>query len=69
MECIMQLFTDEFHIETIEVFLGLCLKIYEKVNIRTIVHSMVEILTNYYDDTSIIEGEDTYGIKEEIYTK
>ena len=52
----------------IEVFIGVSPKIHENVNIRTIVQSMIEILTNYYADASFLEGKDTYGIKGEIST-
>ena len=68
MDCIIQVFPDEFHIETLEVFLGVCPKLREKVNIRTIVQSMMERLANYYADASLFEGEDTYGIKGAIST-
>ena len=40
MDCIIQVFLDNFHIETIKVSLGIP-------------------LTNYYDDASLLEGEDT----------
>ena len=68
MDCIIQIPPDEFQIETIEVFLGVCPKIREKVNIHTIVHSMMERLPNYYADASIHKGKDTYGVNEDIYT-
>ena len=29
---------------------------------------MMEILTNYYVDASLLEGKDAYGVKEEIST-
>ena len=68
MDCIIQVFPDEFHIEAIEVFLVICPKLRYKVDICTIFQSMMERLTNYYADASLLEGEDTYGIKGEIST-
>ena len=68
MECIIQVFPDKFHIETIEVFIGVCPKLREKINIHTIVHSIMVRLTNYFADYSLLEGEDTYGIKGDIST-
>ena len=58
MDCIIQVFPDEFHIEAIEVFLGVFPKLCENVNICTIFQSMMERLTNYYDDASILEDKD-----------
>ena len=68
MDCIMQVFPDEFHIETIELFLGIFSKLRYKVNIYTIDQSMIEILTNYYSDASLLEGEYAYGVKRDIST-
>ena len=44
MDCIIQVVLDNFHIEMIEVSLGIP-------------------LTNYYDDDSLLEGEDTYSFQ------
>ena len=48
MDCIIHLFPDEFNIDTIEVFLCVCPKLHEKVNILTVFQSIMERLTNYY---------------------
>ena len=66
MDCIIQVFPDKFHIEMIEVFFGVCPKLREKVNIRTIVQSMMERMTKNYADASLLEGEDTYVVKGKI---
>ena len=44
------------HIKRIEFFLGVCPKFLDMVNIITIAQSMMERLTNYYDDASLLEG-------------
>ena len=54
------------HIETIEVFLGVFTKLREKVNIRIIFQSMMERLTNYYANASLLEGEEIYGVNGDI---
>ena len=50
----------------IEVFLCVCPKLREKDNIRTIVQSMLDILTNDCAYDSLLEGEDIYGFKGDI---
>ena len=54
------------HIEKIEVFLIICPNIHKKVNIRTILQSMMERLTNYYANASLLEGEEIYGVNGDI---
>ena len=52
--------------KSIEFFLGVCPKLHEKVNmvnIRTFVQFMMNRLTNYYADASLLEGKNTYGVK------
>jgi len=64
MDCIIQVFPDEFHLETLEVFLGVCPKLREKVNVRTIVTNMMERLLNYYGDEKLVnDEEDTNDVK------
>ena len=58
MDCIIQVFPDEFHLATLETFLGVCSKLREKVNIRTIVGSMMDRLGNYFDDAKLIQDEE-----------
>lgn len=42
MECIIQVFPDEFHIRTLEVYLKTCVDLHEEVNIKNIIVSLVE---------------------------
>lgn len=64
MDCIIQVFPDEFHIQTLEVILSVCPKLREKVNIRTILQSIMNRLANYYADELLLnDEEDTEGVK------
>lgn len=47
MDCIIQVFPDEFHIATLEQFLLSCKDLKEKVPVRTILESMMDRLSNY----------------------
>ena len=58
MDCIIQVFPDEFHLATLETFLSVCSKLREKVNIRTIVGSMMDRLGNYFDDAKLVQDEE-----------
>ena len=42
MECIIQVFPDEFHIKTLEVYLKSCVDLHEEVNIKNIIVSLVD---------------------------
>jgi len=64
MDCIIQVFPDEFHLETLEVFLGVLPKLRDKVNTRTILNNMMERLLHYYKDETLVDGElDTNDVK------
>jgi len=47
MDCVIQVFPDEFHLSTLESFLETCTKLKEKVAVRTILESMMDRLANY----------------------
>ena len=67
MDCIIQVFPDEFHIQTLEVVLSVCPKLREKVNIRTILQSIMDRLSNYYADELLLnDEEDTEGVKTSV---
>ncbi len=42
MECIIQVFPDEFHVKTLEVYLKSCVDLHEDVNIRNVIVSLVD---------------------------
>lgn len=67
MDCMIQVFPDEFHIQTLEVILGVCPKLREKVNIRTILQSLMDRLSKYYSDELLLnDEEDTEGVKTSV---
>lgn len=47
MECIIQVFPDEFHIQTLRPFLKSCAELESGVNVKNIVISLMERLGNY----------------------
>eukprot|EP00978_Attheya_sp_CCMP212_P000063 scaffold145_cov54-Attheya_sp.AAC.1 len=59
-------FPDEFHVETLSTFLTICPKLREKVNIRTILQSMMDRLTNYYADELLLDGDEQKEVKDAI---
>jgi hypothetical protein len=64
MDCIIQVFPAEFHLETLEVFLGVCPRLREKVNVRTIMNNMMERLVHYFQEERIgNDEEDTNEVK------
>ena len=64
MDCIIQVFPDEFHIQRLEIVLSVCPKLREKVNIRTIMQSIMDRLSKYYADELLLnDEEDTEGVK------
>lgn len=42
MECIIQVFPDEFHIKTLEAYLKACAELHEEVNIKNVIVSLVD---------------------------
>ncbi len=47
MECIIQVFGDEFHIATLDQFLTACTQLKEKVNVRAILEGMMDRLASF----------------------
>ena len=44
MECVIQVFPDEFHLRTLSSFLHACADLHEKVNIKNIIISLIDRL-------------------------
>lgn len=57
MDCIIQVFPDECHLATLEPFLNACVLLKDKVNVRTILESMIDRLTNSF--TANLAGSET----------
>lgn len=51
MECIIQVFPDDFHLGTLEAFLQTCTSLKEKVNVRAILELMMDRLANHFATT------------------
>ena len=49
MDCIIQVFPDEFHLATLDAFLQTCTELKEKVSVRTILESMMDRLSMFAD--------------------
>ncbi|OQR74415.1 vacuolar protein sorting-associated protein 35-like [Tropilaelaps mercedesae] len=47
MECIIQVFPDEFHLQTLQSFLKACAELRQRVNVKTVIISLIERLAAY----------------------
>ncbi|ESQ45384.1 hypothetical protein EUTSA_v10010136mg [Eutrema salsugineum] len=47
MDCIIQVFPDDFHLETLDVLLGACPQLQPSVDIKTVLSGLMERLSNY----------------------
>jgi vacuolar protein sorting-associated protein 35 len=66
IDCIIQVFPDEYHIETLSILLAVCPKLKDKVNIRTILQSLMDRLANYYSDEELLDETDTNEVKKSL---
>jgi len=66
IDCIIQVFPDEYHIETLPVLLAVCPKLRDKVNIRTILQSLMDRLANYYAEEELLDEVDTNQVKKSM---
>jgi vacuolar protein sorting-associated protein 35 len=63
MDCLVQVFPDEYHIETMPILLGVCPRLRDKVNIRTILNGLMERLSNYLAEEELLDESDTNQVK------
>jgi len=67
MDCLVQAFPDEYHIETLPVLLNVCPRLKDKVNIRTILQGLMERLSNYLNDGELsVDESDTNNVKKQL---
>ena len=67
LDCIIQVFPDEFHLETLEVFLSVLPKLKDKVNVRTILNNIMDRFVHYYQEETLVNGEvDTNDVKQTL---
>ena len=59
MECIIQVFPDEFHIRTLEDYLKSCVELHEEVNIRNVIVSLTERLIKTQISLDAKQDEET----------
>ena len=59
MECIIQVFPDEFHIKTLNPFLKSCAELEAGVNVKNIVISLMERLASFSQRADTQGGEGT----------
>lgn len=66
MDCLVQAFPDEYHIETLPILLNVCPRLRDKVNIRTILQGLMDRLANYLADEELLDESDTNQVKKEL---
>jgi hypothetical protein len=66
LDCIVQVFPDEYHIETMPILLAVCPKLRDKVNIRTILGSLMTRLANYFADEELLDEKDSNQVKRAV---
>ncbi|TMW88113.1 vacuolar protein sorting-associated protein 35B-like isoform X1 [Solanum pennellii] len=51
MDCIIQVFPDEYHLQTLETLLGACPQLQPAVDVKTVLSRLMERLSNYADSS------------------
>lgn len=51
MDCIIQVFPDEYHLQTLETLLGACSQLQAMVDVKTVMSQLMERLSNYAAST------------------
>jgi vacuolar protein sorting-associated protein 35 len=54
MDCVIQVFPDEFHLKTLEPFLTACTKLDDKVEVKSILITLMDRIVNWYKDGNSI---------------
>ncbi|KAH7519900.1 hypothetical protein FEM48_Zijuj08G0086400 [Ziziphus jujuba var. spinosa] len=57
MDCIIQVFPDEYHLQTLDVLLGACPQLQPSVDIKTVLSQLMERLANYAASSSEVLPE------------
>uniref|UniRef100_A0A1D1YWX6 Vacuolar protein sorting-associated protein 35 n=1 Tax=Anthurium amnicola TaxID=1678845 RepID=A0A1D1YWX6_9ARAE len=57
MDCIIQVFPDEYHLQTLETLLGACPQLQANVDIKTVLSRLMERLSNYAASSSEVLPE------------
>jgi vacuolar protein sorting-associated protein 35 len=54
MECIIQVFPDDFHLQTLDPFLKSCAQLQADVNVKNIIISLIDRLTTYHQRRKVL---------------
>ncbi|KAJ6844655.1 vacuolar protein sorting-associated protein 35B-like [Iris pallida] len=57
MDCIIQVFPDEYHLQTLETLLGACPQLQPTVDIKTVLSQLMERLSNYASSSAEVLPE------------
>ncbi|KAK6115189.1 hypothetical protein DH2020_007458 [Rehmannia glutinosa] len=58
MDCIIQVFPDEYHLQTLEILLGACPQLQPTVDLKTVLSQLMERLSNYASSSpEVIEAQ------------
>jgi len=61
MDCIIHVFTDEYHMATLDIFLKTCSSLHSSVKVRIIIESLMNRLANYATEhPSLFKQEDVF---------
>jgi len=66
IDCVIQVFPDEYHIDTLAILLAVCPRLRDKVNIRTIMQSLMDRQANYYAEEELLDEKDTNNVKKSV---
>nr|KYP33549.1 Vacuolar protein sorting-associated protein 35 [Cajanus cajan] len=66
MECIIQVFPDEYHLQTLEILLGACPQLQPTVDIKTVLSQLMDRLSNYASSSTEVLPE---FLQVEAFTK
>jgi len=58
MDCIIHVFTDEYHLATLDVFLKTCSKLHNSVNVRVIIESLMNRLATFAAENPSVFGQE-----------
>jgi len=58
MDCIIHVFTDEYHLATLDIFLKTCSKLHSSVNVRIIIESLMNRLATFATEHPSLFGQE-----------
>jgi len=58
MDCVIHVFTDEYHLATLDVFLKTCSKLHSSVNVRVIIESLMNRLAAFAAENPSVFGQE-----------